>query len=80
VLAQCLEPAIAEGMPGREVLLPALTRLALAAGDTATAAAAAQAAAAEADREPLPGTTAVASHCRGLVGGDPAPVLAVAAY
>jgi DNA-binding CsgD family transcriptional regulator len=80
VLKQCLEPAIAEGMPDRYALLPALIRLALAAGDTGTAAAAAAAAVQEADREPLPVRTAAAGHCRGLADGDPAPVLAAAGY
>ena len=80
VLARCLEPGVAEGMPDRYVLLPTLTRLALATAAAATADAAAQAAADEADREPLPVKTAVAGHCRGLADGDPAPVLAAAAY
>jgi DNA-binding CsgD family transcriptional regulator len=80
VLAQCLDPDIAEEMPQRYALLPMLTRLALAAGDAATAAAAAQAAADEADREPLPGRTAAASHSRGLADDDTAPVLAAADY
>jgi DNA-binding CsgD family transcriptional regulator len=80
VLAQCLEPRIAEGMVNRYLLLPTLTRVALAAGDTATAAAAAQAAAQEAEREPLPVKNAAAGLCRGLVDHDPAPVLAAAAY
>jgi tetratricopeptide (TPR) repeat protein len=80
VLAPCLDPAVAEDMPDRYVLLPTLTRLALATGDAATAAAASQAAADEADREPLPVRTAAAGHCRGLADGDPAPVLAAAGY
>jgi DNA-binding CsgD family transcriptional regulator len=80
-LAQCLEPGPAEGIPGRYVLLPTLTRLAVTAGDTATATAAATAAAQEAGSEPpLPIRTAVADHCRGLADGDPAPVLAAARY
>jgi len=80
VLAQCLDPDVAEDMQERYLLLPALTRLALAAGDAATAAAAARGAAEEAEREPLPLTRAVAGLCRGLVDGDPGPVLAAAAY
>jgi DNA-binding CsgD family transcriptional regulator len=80
VLAQCLDPGIAEGMPDRYLLLPALTRLALTTGDTATAAAAARAAADDADREPLPIRTAAADHCYGLADGDPAPALAAAGY
>jgi DNA-binding CsgD family transcriptional regulator len=80
VLAQCLQPGIAEEMPGRYQLLPTLARLAHAADDPATAAAAQEAAAAEAAREPLPVKTAAAEHCRGLVDGDPVPVLAAASY
>jgi DNA-binding CsgD family transcriptional regulator len=67
-------------MPGIYHMLPTLTRLALAGDDRVTAAAAAERAAAEAAREPLPVEAAVADHCRGLVTGDPAPVLAAAAY
>jgi DNA-binding CsgD family transcriptional regulator len=79
VLAQCLDPDLAEFMPDRYELLPMLTRLALAAGHTATAAGA-QAAASEADEDPLPlpARTAVADHCRGLAEADPARVLAAA--
>jgi DNA-binding CsgD family transcriptional regulator len=79
-LAPYLDPGIAEDMPNLYVLLPTLTRLALAAGGTATAAAAAQAAADEAGRGPLPVRTAAAGHCRGLAGNDPEPVLAAADY
>jgi hypothetical protein len=78
VLAQCLDPGVAEDMPDRYTLLPSLARLALAAGDTATAAAAARAAAAETEREPLPVKTAAAGWCEGLAASD--PVLAAAAY
>jgi DNA-binding CsgD family transcriptional regulator len=80
VLAQYLDPGLAEEMPVRYHLLPSLTRLALAAGDPATAAAAARAVTEEAGREPLPVKTAAADVCRGLVAGDPGPVLAAAAY
>jgi DNA-binding CsgD family transcriptional regulator len=76
-IAPCLDPSVAELMPGRYALLPALTRLALAAGHTTTATAA-QAAASEAHREPLPGQIAAADYCRGLVQADPAPLLAAA--
>jgi DNA-binding CsgD family transcriptional regulator len=80
VLAQCLRSGDAHEMPGRYLLLPALTRLALAEGDAGMAAAAAQAAEQEAGREPLPVKAAAADLCRGLLAGDPAPVLAAAAY
>jgi tetratricopeptide (TPR) repeat protein len=82
VLAQCLDPGLAADMPYRDILLPALARVAMAAGDAAVAAAAAQAAEEEAGREPEPEPfrCAVADHCRGLADADPAPVLAAAAY
>jgi len=79
-LAPCLDPDIARQMPGAFLLLPAMTRLALAAGDAGTAVAAAAAASQEAAREPLPRKTAIADHCRGLVSGDPGPALAAADY
>ena len=80
VLAPCLQPGVAEAMPSLFLLLPTLVRLALAAGETATALAAADAAEREAAREPLPVKAAAAGCCRGLVAGDPAPVLAAASY
>jgi DNA-binding CsgD family transcriptional regulator len=80
VLAECLEPGVAEGMPGTYLMLVPLARLALAAGDTGTAAAAAALAAAEAEREPVPFKAAVVDNCQGLVAADPALVLAAAAY
>jgi DNA-binding CsgD family transcriptional regulator len=80
VLAECLEPGVAEGMPGGYLLTTPLVRLALAVGDGETAAAAVRLAAAEADREPVPFKVAAAERCRGLVAGDPVPVLTAAAY
>jgi DNA-binding CsgD family transcriptional regulator/tetratricopeptide (TPR) repeat protein len=80
VLAECLDPTVAEDMAERYWLLPALARLALAVGDTATAVAAAQAAREEAARGSLPAKTAAADWCRGLAGDHPGPVLAAAAY
>jgi DNA-binding CsgD family transcriptional regulator len=78
-LARCLEPGLAD-LPDQHLLLPMLTRLALAGGKADVAAAAAEAAARDAAREPLPRKVATAGHCRGLVAGDPVPVLAAAAY
>jgi DNA-binding CsgD family transcriptional regulator len=78
-LTQCLGRGVAAG-PRRHMLLPALTRLALAAGDDSLAGTAARTAAKEADREPLPVKIAAANHSRGLVAGDPGPVLEAAAY
>jgi DNA-binding CsgD family transcriptional regulator len=80
VLRPDIDPACARSMLERFLFLPDLVRLALAAGDAATAAAAAHVAAQEAELEPLPVKAAAADRCRGLVGGDPAPVLAAAAY
>jgi DNA-binding CsgD family transcriptional regulator len=79
-LAPCLDPALAQDMPERYLLLPPLTRVALAAGDPATAAAAARAAAEEAGRDTLPVKIAAADVCRALVAGDPGPLLAAATY
>jgi DNA-binding CsgD family transcriptional regulator/tetratricopeptide (TPR) repeat protein len=80
VLRPDIDPVGARGMMYRYVFFPDLVRLALAAEDAAAASAAAQAAAEEAEREPLPVKAAASDHCRGLVEGDPAPVLAAAAY
>jgi DNA-binding CsgD family transcriptional regulator len=65
-------------VPHRYVLLPALARLALAAGDAETAAAAVRTAAADADREALP-ARAAAMWCQGLLNADPGLVLDAAA-
>jgi DNA-binding CsgD family transcriptional regulator/tetratricopeptide (TPR) repeat protein len=80
VLARCLEPGLAGLVPDQHLLLPMLTRLALAGGKADVAAAAAEAAARDAAAEPLPRKVATAGHCRGLLAGDPVPVLAAAAY
>ena len=80
VLAPCLEAGYAADMPELYKVFPVLARLALAAGDSDTATAAARAAAAEAGPGQLPARAAAAGHCRGLADGDPAPVLAAAAY
>jgi DNA-binding CsgD family transcriptional regulator len=79
-LAPCLQPELAEQLPGRIMLLPTLTRLALTAGDAAVAATAAQAAEEEAESEGLPVCAAAAEHCRGLAEDDLGLVLAAAAY
>jgi DNA-binding CsgD family transcriptional regulator len=77
---QYLDPTTADHVMERHRIMPPLTRLALATGARATAAAAAQAAGEEARRAPLPNRTATADWCRGLVDGDPGPVLEAAAY
>ena len=79
-LRRGLEPDLAGLVLHQYLLLPMLTRLALAGEEEGIAAAAAEAAAGEAAREPLPRKVATAGHCRGLLAGDPGPVLAAAAY
>jgi DNA-binding NarL/FixJ family response regulator len=81
VAAVALAERAGEVMPGRFLVLPTLTRLALAAGDRELAAAAAAAAAGDAARGVAPARVAhAAAHCRGLVTGDAAALLLVAAY
>jgi DNA-binding CsgD family transcriptional regulator/tetratricopeptide (TPR) repeat protein len=60
-------------------LLPDVVRLALAVGEPAVATAAVQACSAEADRQPKPGVSAAAQHCRGLLDADPTQLHAAAA-
>ena len=75
VLAPCLDPSAAERKPDRYVILPALTRLAVMAGDTVVAGAAL----AVAEREEAEMTSSgVAEYCRGLVEADPAILLTAA--
>ncbi len=80
VLAECLEPGIAEQLPGIGDLATPLARLALAGGDRETALAAARVAAADAELDPTPYKIAMADHCQGLVTRDPVPVLSAAEY
>jgi DNA-binding CsgD family transcriptional regulator/tetratricopeptide (TPR) repeat protein len=82
VLARCLAPGLAARMPGVCLVLAPLVRLALAGGDRETAAAAARLADAESEKEhrSVPFKVAWAEHCRGLMAGDPAPVLSAADY
>jgi DNA-binding CsgD family transcriptional regulator len=79
ILAGMLEPARIWGRRNRRQWLPDLTRLAIATGDLDTARAATAAAAADAVAEATLGRTAAAEHCRGLLEGDPATLLAAAA-
>jgi hypothetical protein len=79
--ALALAQRLGEQLPNRYLVLPALTRLALAAGDRDTAAAAARAAAADAEHDPArPRVARAAEHCRGLLAGDAALLAAVAGY
>jgi DNA-binding CsgD family transcriptional regulator len=80
VLAECLTPAVGFQVPARHLLVPALVRIALSTGDKATAQAGLRAAEEEAERSPQPAKLAAAGHCRGLLAGDAAPVLAAADY
>jgi len=76
-VATVLTPEFGQ-MTLRYWLLPDVVRLALAVGDLDTAAAAVKVAEAEAADESAAGKAAAAGHCRGLLAGDPAPVLAAA--
>jgi len=69
-----------EGLGHQWGLLPALVRLALAAEDARTARQAGVLAAREARDTPSPRAAAAADWCRGLLDGDPEPVLAAAAH
>jgi tetratricopeptide (TPR) repeat protein len=80
ILAMAVDPDAAQLMTNRSVLLPALARAASELADEATLAAAAAAAQQEAERWQLPVRTAVADQCRGLMTGDPGPVLVAANY
>jgi DNA-binding CsgD family transcriptional regulator len=79
-LGRGLEPDMAGLVPAQYLLMPMLARLALGRGETEIAKAAAEVAAQEAAAEPLPRKVATAGYCRGLLAGDPAPVLAAAGY
>jgi DNA-binding CsgD family transcriptional regulator/tetratricopeptide (TPR) repeat protein len=80
ILSAALDPEIAPEMPGRYILLAPLARAAFEQTDEATLAAVAAAAQQEAEKAGLPVREAVADHCRGLMTGDPGPVLAAADY
>jgi DNA-binding CsgD family transcriptional regulator len=80
ILSIAIDPDLAEVMANRLELLPALARAALEVADEATLAAAAAVAAEEAERAQIPVRTAIADHCRGLMTGDPGPVLSAARY
>jgi DNA-binding CsgD family transcriptional regulator/tetratricopeptide (TPR) repeat protein len=82
VLAPCLDPSVAGLMPDWYVVLPALARAAVMAGDTMVADTAAALAAAEPDGEGPTEITrsAVANHCQGLAAADPAALLTAAGF
>jgi DNA-binding CsgD family transcriptional regulator/tetratricopeptide (TPR) repeat protein len=78
VLAPCLDPAMADLMPDIIDVLPALTRLAVMAGDTAAAAAALAAAEREGQESAETTRSMAADYCSGLVAADPAALLEAA--
>ncbi len=80
ILSIAIDHDLAEAMTGRLILLPALARAALELADEVTLAAAVAAAQEEADRGQQRVSIAIADQCRGLMTGDPAPVLAAAHY
>ncbi len=80
ILSVAVDPDLAPEMGGRYLLLPTLARAALERADETMLAAAATAAQQEADRGQTPLRTAIADQCRGLLAGDPGPVLAAADY
>jgi DNA-binding CsgD family transcriptional regulator len=80
VLAIALDPDVAAGMTSRGFLMLHLARAAIELADEVTVAAAAKAAQEEADQEQSALTIALADQCRGLLTGDPGPVLAAADY
>jgi DNA-binding CsgD family transcriptional regulator len=83
LLMSILDPARKDLICGAlGFVLPTLTRIALADGDSAAAhaAAAAAALARQADVDNLPASSAVARHCEGLVAAAPALVRAAARY
>jgi DNA-binding CsgD family transcriptional regulator/tetratricopeptide (TPR) repeat protein len=80
ILSVAVDPVLAPEMAWRYILLPTLARAALELADETMLAAAAAAAQQDAERGQLPVRTAVADQCRGLLTGDPGPVLAAADY
>ena len=78
VLVVLLDPGYAH--TERHLLLPDLVRLAVALDDVDTARAAAETCAADAARVPTPGRQAAADRCRGMLSGDPGPVLDAAGH
>ena len=80
ILSIAIDPDLAPETTARYFLLPVLARAALELADEATLAAAAAAAHQDAERGHLPVRTAIADQCRGLMTGDPGPVLAAADY
>ena len=80
ILSIAVDPDMAPELPGRYILLAVLARAALELGDEAMLAAAAAAAQQEAEGTALRVKSALADQCRGLMTGDPGPVLAAANY
>lgn len=79
LLKEVVEPTYAV-MDDRTTLLPLVARLALVVGDRALAGEALAILEAESDGSPLPRATAARDWCRGLLSGEPEPVLSAAAH
>jgi DNA-binding CsgD family transcriptional regulator len=80
ILSMAVDPGMAPELSFRYALLPALARAAFELGNDAMLAAAAAAAQQEAEGSALRVKSALADQCRGLLTGDPGPVLAAADY
>jgi DNA-binding CsgD family transcriptional regulator/tetratricopeptide (TPR) repeat protein len=80
ILAELADAGPAPGLGGMYQMMPTLARIALASGDRPRAEAAAAIAARQAQDEPLSIKVATADMCRGLLTGNPAPLLAAAEY
>ncbi len=80
ILSIAIDPEMAPELAWRYFLLPTLARAALEVADEPMLAAVAAAAQQEAHRGQLSVRAAIADQCRGLMTGDPGPVLAAAGY
>jgi DNA-binding CsgD family transcriptional regulator len=78
ILASMMDPERDFDVGDRFRWIPELVRLALAVGERDAAEAAARLAAEDAEREALPLRVAAAGACRGLLAGDPGPLLEAA--
>ncbi|HEX8869529.1 MAG TPA: AAA family ATPase [Lentzea sp.] len=77
-LLPALDAGVAKDMMMLHLVLPHVVRLAIETGDRTTAQTAAEMSADYSERDDSPARLAAAQWCRGLLDGDPAPVLATA--